>query len=96
MKRSKRRKSLTEKGEFGPHALSISGQFLNIGCLLALAGRYNAPTGFCHKPYEITVEPQSRAPYLLHTGHVIHSHKHTVAPAKFLLILIIDGKTGLG
>ena len=68
----------------------------DIECLLALAGQYNAPTGFCHKPYEITVEPQSRAPYLLHTGHVIHSHKHTVAPAKFLLILIIDGKTGLG
>ena len=35
----------------------------DIGCLLALAGRYNVPTGFCHKPYEITVEPQSRAPY---------------------------------
>ena len=49
-----------------------------IGCLLALAGLYKPPTGFCHKPYEITVEPQSRAPYLLHTGHVIHSHKHTV------------------
>ena len=26
----------------------------DIGCLLALAGRYNAPTGFCHKLYEIT------------------------------------------
>ena len=50
----------------------------DIGCLLALAGQYNAPTGFCHKPYEITVEPQSRAPYLLHEGHAIHSHKHTV------------------
>ena len=30
----------------------------DIGCLLALADRYNALTGFCHKPYEITVEPQ--------------------------------------
>ena len=49
----------------------------DIGCLLALAGWYNAPTGFCHKPYEITVELQSRAPYLLHAGHVIHSRKHT-------------------
>ena len=49
-----------------------------IGCLLALAGQYKPLTGFCHKPYEITVEPQSRAPYLLHTGHVIYSHKHTV------------------
>ena len=50
----------------------------DIGCLLALAGQYKPLTGFCHKPYEITVEPQSRAPYLLHTGHVIYSHKHTV------------------
>ena len=48
------------------------------GCLLALAGQYNAPTGFCHKPYEITVEPQSRAPHLLRAGRFIHSHKHTV------------------
>ena len=54
----------------------------DIGCLLALAGRYNTPTGFCHKPYEITMEPQSRAPYLLHAGHVIHSHKHTVEVVK--------------
>ena len=54
----------------------------DIGCLLALAGQYNALTGFCHKPYEITVEPQSRAPYLLHTGHAIHSHKHTVELVK--------------
>ena len=52
------------------------------GCLLALAGRYNALTGFCHEPYEITVEPQSRAPYLLHAGPVIHSHKHTVELVK--------------
>ena len=49
----------------------------DIGCLLALADRCNAPTGFCHKPYEITVEPQSRAPYLLHAEPAIHSHKHT-------------------
>ena len=54
----------------------------DIGCLLALAGRYNAPTGFCHKLYEITVEPQSRAPCLLHAGHAIHSHKHTVELVK--------------
>ena len=55
----------------------------DIGWLLALAGRYNPPTGFCHKPYEITVEPQSRAPYLLQdTGHAIHSHKHTVELVK--------------
>ena len=35
----------------------------DIGCLLALAGQYKPATGFCHKPYEITVEPQSRAPH---------------------------------
>ena len=52
------------------------------GCLLALAGQYKPPTGFCHKSYEITVEPQSRAPYLLHAEHVIHSHKHTVELVK--------------
>ena len=28
----------------------------DIGCLLALAGWYNSPTGFCLKPYEITME----------------------------------------
>ena len=83
MKWSKRPKSLTEKGEFVhtlcPFLVVPEG---DIGCLLALAGRYNALTGFCHKPYEITVEPQSRAPYLLHAGHVIHSHKHTVELVK--------------
>ena len=54
----------------------------DIGCLLALAGRYKPPTSFCHKPYEIAMEQQSRAPYLLHAGHVIHSHKHTVELVK--------------
>ena len=54
----------------------------DIGCLLALAGRYNALTGFCHKPYEITVEPQSGAPHLLRAGHAIHSQKHTVQLVK--------------
>ena len=53
-----------------------------IGCLLALACRYKPPTGFCHKPYEIIVELQSRAPHLLHARHVIHSHKHTVELVK--------------
>ena len=52
------------------------------GCLLALAGWYKPLTGFCHKPDEITVEPQSRAPHLLHVGHVINSHKHTVELVK--------------
>ena len=59
-----------------------SGPEGDIGCLLALAGRYNTPTGFCHKPYEITMEPQSRAPCLLYAGHAIHSHKHTVELVK--------------
>ena len=54
----------------------------DIGCLLALAGQYKPPTGFCHKPYKITLEPQSRTPYLLHPGHVIHSHKHTIELVK--------------
>ena len=47
----------------------------DIECLLALAG-------FCHKLYEVIVEPQSRAPHLLRTGCVIHSHKHTVELVK--------------
>ena len=55
----------------------------DIGCLLALAGRYKLLTGFCHKPYEITLEPQSRAPHLLRTGHVIHSHNHTIELVKY-------------
>ena len=54
----------------------------DVGCLLELAGRYKPPTGFCHKPYEVTVETQNRAPHLRRTGHVIHSHKHTVALVK--------------
>ena len=62
------------------HFWSVPGG--DIGCLLALAGRYKPLTGFCHKPYEITVEPQSGAPHLLRAGHVIHSHKHTVELVK--------------
>ena len=54
-----------------------------IGCLLALAGRYKPPTGFCHKLYEITVESQSGAPHLLCSGHFTHSHKHTVELVKY-------------
>ena len=62
------------------HFCSVPGG--DIGCLLALASRYKPPTGFCHKPYEITVEPQSRVPHLLCAGHVVHSHKHTVELVK--------------
>ena len=55
----------------------------DIGCLLALASRYKPPTGFCHKPYEVTAELQSRAPHLLHAGCFIHSHKHTIELVKY-------------
>ena len=55
----------------------------DVGCLLALAGWYKPPTGFCHKLFEVIVEPQSRAPHLLRTGCVIHSHKHTVELVKY-------------
>ena len=54
----------------------------DIECLLASAGRYKSLTGFCHKLYEITVEPQSRAPHLLRAEHAIYSHKHTVELVK--------------
>ena len=54
----------------------------DIGCLLAFTGQYKPPTDFCHKPYEITMEPQSRGPHLLCAGHVVHSHKHTVELVK--------------
>ena len=55
----------------------------DIGCLLALAGRYEPLTGFCHKPYEVTVEPQSRASHLPHAGRFLHSHKHTEELVKY-------------
>ena len=55
----------------------------DIGCILSLAGRYKPLTGLCHKPYEVTAEPQSRAPHLLQAGHFIHSHKHTVELVKY-------------
>ena len=54
----------------------------DIGCLLGLAGQYKSPTGFCHKPYEITVQLQSRALHLFSAGHVIYSHKHTIGLVK--------------
>ena len=45
----------------------------DIGCLLALAGRYKPLTGFCHKLYEVAAEPQIRAPHLLGAGCFIHA-----------------------
>ena len=83
MKWSKRLESLTEKGEFSPHTWSISGHSPggDIGYLLTLSDWYNPLTGFL--PYEVTVEPQSRAPHLLCARHVIHSHKHTVELVKY-------------
>ena len=47
-------------------------------CLSTLTGQYKLPTGFCHKLYETTVDPQSRAPHFLLVGCFIHSHKHTI------------------
>ena len=48
----------------------------DIGCLLALAGRYKSSTDFCHKLCEVTVEPQSRAPHVLRAGvSFIHTSK---------------------
>ena len=55
----------------------------DVGCLLALAGRCKPLTGFCHKPYEVAAEPQSRAPHLLHAGCVIHSREPTVEFVKY-------------
>ena len=55
----------------------------DIGCLLAFAGRNRPPTGFCHKLYEVTVEPQSMAPHLLLAGCFILSRKHTVELVKY-------------
>ena len=55
----------------------------DIVCLLALAGQYKPPTCFCHKLYEVTGKVQSRDPHLLHAGHVIHSHKHTIELVKY-------------
>ena len=65
---------------FAHFLLSPKGDF---GCLLALAGRYKPPTVFYHKPYEVTMGPQSRAPHLLRAGRVIHYHKHTVELVKY-------------
>ena len=47
MKWSKRLESLTEKGEFSPQALPVSGcsPHKEAGCLLALAGQYKPLTG---------------------------------------------------
>ena len=81
-----------ETGEFDRERRVRSTRFAHfwsvakgdIGCLLALAGRYKPLTGFCHKPYEVTAEPQNRAPpHLLCSKHVIHSHKHTVELVKY-------------
>ena len=54
-----------------------------VGCLVALAGQRKPLPGFCHKLYEITTEPENRAPHLLHAGCIIHSHKHTVELVKY-------------
>ena len=80
MKWSKKLESLTEKGEFGPHVLPISGRFPKetSGASWHWQVGINPPTGFCHKLHEMTMEPQSRDPHLLLAGHAIHPPKHTV------------------
>ena len=88
MKWSKRPKSLTEKGEFGPHALPISGRFPKE----SLGVSWHWQVGInpdkapliegCLQLLGGTAEPQSRAHHLLHAGHVIHSHKHRVGLVK--------------
>ena len=84
MKWSKRLESFTTKGVWSTrfaHFWSVHKG--DAGCLLALAGRYKPPTSFCHKPYEVIMELESRAPQLLHTCHVIHSYKHTIELVKY-------------
>ena len=85
MKWSKRLKSLTEKGEFSPHALPISGRFLK-----------ETLGASCH--WQVSINPQlvsaishmrslrnrrAGLPHLLRAGHFIHSHKHTEELVKY-------------
>ena len=82
MKWSKRLKSLTKKGEFNPHPLSISGRSLKE--ILSASWHWqvgiNPLTGFCHKPYEVAAEPQSRTPHLLRAGlHLFTQAHHRVS-----------------
>ena len=74
---------MTEKGKFSPHALPVSGRSpsRDLGCLLALAGRYKprqgSPFWGCLQSLRGATKSQSRAHHLLRTGRVIHSHKDT-------------------
>ena len=65
----KRLESLTEKGEFSPHASSISGHSLKetLGASWHQQVGIISWQGFCHKPYEVTMEPQFRIQLLLPT-----------------------------
>ena len=65
---------MTKKGEFGPHALPISGRFPKE----SLGASWHWQVGI----NPITVEPQSKAPHLLRAGHVIYSHEHAVELVK--------------
>ena len=83
MKWSKRPKSLTKKGEFGPYALPISGQFPKE----TLGASWHWQVGI--NPRQVSaiavwdrVGPQSRDPHLLSSKHFIHSRKHTVELVK--------------
>ena len=100
MKWSKRPESLTKKGGFHPHASFISGCSPRgvIGCLLTLAGQY-IPQWFCHKPYEVAMEPQIRTQLLLHTCLCIsfnqsHTQAHcTVSKVKQKTCLLGEQRT---
>ena len=69
--------------ERSTYSLYISGCFLqrDLGCLLALAGRYKSSIRFafwgCLQLLWGTKKTQSRTHHLLHSWCVIRSHKHT-------------------
>ena len=54
----------------------------DVACLLALADRYKPPQVSAISRM-VPMEPQSRATHLLHAGHFIHSHNHTVELVKY-------------
>ena len=58
-----------------PHHLNLQEIYWQVGI--------NPWQGFCHKLYEVTMEPRSKAPHLLRTGRVIHWHKHTIELVKY-------------
>ena len=78
------RKRWPRKVKFSPHASSVSGRspYRDVGCLLALAGRCGfltrLPFGGLPSVIMRHHKTAEQAPHLFCTGHVIHSHEHTV------------------